>query len=383
MKRTPCRFLILSLLLLSPTLGQFNTLSAQMQLLDIYPQGKQHWRSKYHAVDRDIHDGLYRVMSVPVGSITYHGFVDPSGNEVINPVWHAATPFSEGRAAVKNLEGRWGLIDPTGFELSAFQFDSALTPASNGIVAVKVKSGWRFWDANQNKYLNNESYEAVRSFESGFAGVKKNGRWGYIKPNGTLHIEHIYSAVDDFVTLESQTSPIAAVRLDGKSFFINPKGEMIFGAQLFGEETRRFVNGLAGIRQNGRWGFVNELGQQVIPAAYDRAANFTQKGYAAVAQGGKWGVIDSLGRTVVGFQYDEIWLGHGLLAAAKRNGEFYYLDIPSNTPAFNKQYAYAEEHLYGVARVKLKGQAKYSYLDEDGNLLSDLRYPDWLVREVW
>lgn len=54
-------------------------------------------------------------------------------------------------------------------------------------------------------------------------------------------------------------------------------------------------------------GFVTYNNETVIPFEYDDARNFTENGLAAVKQNGKWGYIDKAGNVVIPFKYDNAY----------------------------------------------------------------------------
>lgn len=79
------------------------------------------------------------------------GFMDKSGNIVIEPKYDDVFPFSEGRAPVE-LKGKWGYIDKKGSVIVPIQYDIG------------------------------------HMFSEGLASVEAGGKWGYIDPNG--HFGH-------------------------------------------------------------------------------------------------------------------------------------------------------------------------------------------------
>ena len=63
------------------------------------------------------------------------------------------------------------------------------------------------------------------------------------------------------------------------------------------EDAGVFSDGLAQVRINGKWGYINTDGQVAIPAAFDSATPF-RDGLAQVTQGGKWQYVDRFGGAV-------------------------------------------------------------------------------------
>ena len=60
------------------------------------------------------------------------------------------------------------------------------------------------------------------------------------------------------------------------------------------DDVDEFSEGFAKIKLNGKWGFVNEHGEEVIPFKYDDVTMFSG-GFAEVALDGKWGKVNARG----------------------------------------------------------------------------------------
>lgn len=61
------------------------------------------------------------------------------------------------------------------------------------------------------------------------------------------------------------------------------------------QNVRSYSEGLAAVQHsNGRWGFVNERQEWVIPAKFEDAKEF-HNGRAAAKLNGKWGFINKRG----------------------------------------------------------------------------------------
>lgn len=63
------------------------------------------------------------------------------------------------------------------------------------------------------------------------------------------------------------------------------------------------INGFYLVGKDGLWGYVNEMGFEIIPCIYDEASLF-KNDHATVCQNGKWGIIDQYGQTIVDLQSD-------------------------------------------------------------------------------
>ena len=97
-------------------------------------------------------------------------------------------------------------------------------------------------------------------------------------------------------------------KLNGKYHLYNRQGRTIPGTftnmSVYHNSDFFFHEGLGCVQFNQGWGFIDRTGKVVIPAQYDDAWPFTDKGRAAVYIRQKgWGLIDTNGKSVVPCQY--------------------------------------------------------------------------------
>lgn len=81
--------------------------------------------------------------------------------------------------------------------------------------------------------------------------------------------------------------------------------DMKTGEKVSGYEcVYAFSEGLAKVRKDGKWGYMDGTGAMVVPTEYDDAGDFSE-GLAKVQKNGKWGYINKTGAVVVPLGYDE------------------------------------------------------------------------------
>jgi len=51
------------------------------------------------------------------------------------------------------------------------------------------------------------------------------------------------------------------------------------------EEVKEFSEGIAAVKKNGKWGYINSQGKLIVPCEYDYADQFSE-GFAKVNKGG-------------------------------------------------------------------------------------------------
>jgi hypothetical protein len=100
------------------------------------------------------------------------------------------------------------------------------------------------------------------------------------------------------------------------------------------------------VRRDGKWGYVDMSGNEVIPPQYDQAGTFSD-GLAFVNQYGRWGVIDLDGNEVVPFvlEYKDVGIFRDGLAGVGSSHDPY----PAVIDASGKELALDERYSYSVA----------------------------------
>lgn len=308
------------------------------------------------------------------------GYIDRYGTIVIPAKYEAANGFVDGLAGVK-INDKWGYINKSGnliipakFE-GVWDFREDLAPfLSNKKIGFIDKTG---------SVVIPAKYEEVQYFSEGLAAVYINGKWGFIDKTGTLVIPAIY----DLSWQDGFDQGKIEVVLNDRGLTINYKGEEAAPAypytvsagavpsgaprvepystasDLYAEDialtdeyetfwvlsTKKygfknndsivipatfddawwFSEGLASVKVNGKWGFVNKDGTLVIPAKFD-FTNIFQEGLAPVRMGGKWGFIDKTGSMVIPAKYDDAWIFHNGKVKVTFNGREFKIDRNGN-----------------------------------------------------
>ena len=231
------------------------------------------------------------------------GFIDSTGNLIIHATYDDAGSFKEGLARIKKDE-KWGAINKTGEVVIPLIYED-IGSLCEGMVCIKQEGKWGFVDKT-SKMIIPPIYKQVGFFEEGLAPVQSSGsynNWGYIDKTGTVIITFTYDRAGIF------REGLAPIDLNSELCFINKTGKIIikgrarFIDRVSGKETSQsygipfyedidaFYEGLARIKKDGRWGFIDKTGSMIISAVYDYVENFNG-GLARVQQNGKWYYID-------------------------------------------------------------------------------------------
>ncbi len=160
------------------------------------------------------------------------------------------------------------------------------------------------------------------------------------------------------------------------------------------DEISFFREGLAKVKKDGKYGYIDRAGKEVIPCQYDDADRFNI-GLAAVSKDGKYGYIDRMGKEVIPFKYFHArsFFDNGL-AVVSEHDDIYTKVITSGHVCFGHRisglidrtgkeivpckYFYIGDFIEGLAIVGGKGEYGYKYglIDETGKEIVPCQYDE-------
>ncbi len=154
----------------------------------------------------------------PAGKGDRTGFVNSSGNWVIEPQFSETGIFSEQISKYRNTLA-WGLVGIDGRIISEPKWDE-IKDFSAGIAIAKANGQFHLLDKN-GEVLNESGFDRICRLKEGFFLVEKAGKQGLLDNSGAelLPIE--------FENIQVEKPDLMIVRKDGLVGAINPKGEVI------------------------------------------------------------------------------------------------------------------------------------------------------------
>ncbi|MFL5727941.1 MAG: WG repeat-containing protein, partial [Cytophagaceae bacterium] len=270
-----------------------------------------------------------------------YGFINLNGKEITGADYDYIDDYSEGLFLMKQ-KGKYGYINRFGKYHSKPQFEDASSFKKSQAIA-KKDGKYGIIDL-KNKFILNNEYS--------FLGRNKNADYYYVKaknPSGGKEKFYLYGRDMKKITetgfdslYVSDSISLTRVINEGKVSFYNILQKVPAFSGSY-EEAKPFKNGVAFVKQNGKWGVISDKGKEILPAVYDqvdyewfqKTLMFSTKkedklgladasgkvilsneyeaiatalpNYLKVKKGGKWGVIRTTGGTpVVDFLYDHI-----------------------------------------------------------------------------
>ena len=227
--------------------------------------------------------------------------------------------FSEGLAVVE-LDGLYGVIDKSGKEI---------VPTL---------------------------YQEIKDFSEGLAVVKLNDKYGFINREGKLVIPLKYNSAESF------SKGKTLVRYANKNMYISVAGKEY-------EQIGDFLEGLAVVKSNGKYGFIDKTGKEVISLKYDEVENF-REGLAKVVLNKKIGYINKIERIVIPIKYDVAYREEGIIKG--RIGKKRYIMTLKGKEYEDK--GQVDSWLSKILYYKVGDDNKVGLIDTKGNEIVSIKY---------
>lgn len=199
-------------------------------------------------------------------------------------------------------------------------------------------------------------YDNVRDFNNGQAVVNYKGKWGLIDQNSKVLVPFEYKELSSFYKGKA-----IAKTFEDQYLIIGLNNDTL--AQLNYQEVYPFSEGLASIKTETGWGYINTEGKVTIKPEYQSVMSFN-KSKALVNRYGKKGVIDPSGKVILPLEFDQLSI-HDNYYRTFKNGAWSLLDQKGKA-IFDKTYSFLGIPKDEKVLIKDKSQI-YIYNLETGN----------------
>lgn len=229
------------------------------------------------------------VTEVKMGKL--YGLIDSTGKEILKPQFDGINNFS-GNYAKVNSQSNYGLvrIDGTVTIPAIYKELDVL-----GTTVLVQKTNWGMLKLDGSVIFDMEFIDKpVFNIKGTSAIVKK------LKPNSAMVLKGIISkdgqiVLDfNFEGIDREATNWVVKTQDGIWYFMNEEYKKI--SEEYQDLTitgkLHFADAICGAKQGGKWGFINNTFQTVIPYQFDALqAGAFSNGYCGVKVGDLWGFI--------------------------------------------------------------------------------------------
>ncbi len=225
-----------------------------------------------------------------------YGYIDRDGRVVIEPRFMPAGGFpDDGGLAVGGLDRQWVYFDRTGKVLISIPMEGRdrADGFHDGLLRVKEGFYWGYKDAS-GKWSIPAKFDNAGNFEDGVAQVELKGKYIAIDVRG----DQVKIAKGPRKVAKASDGLTRAVDGD-RMGWLKTDGKPAFPFRVY-EQSFDFSCGLARIRLEGRFGFLDKTGELKIPNQYASASDF-ENCLAMVMTREGWAYIDPAGK--------EVWRG--------------------------------------------------------------------------
>lgn len=154
---------------------------------------------------------------------------------------------------------------------------------------------------------------------------------------------------------------------------VDKTGKFIVPLNAYQSIRSTFDDNIFIVNKDGKWGFIDATGKEIIPPIYDDAMSF-EDGFGIVAIDGNVGVIDGHNQTIIPFKFYNIEaLSNQLISTQKtRNGKYTLMNNKGEV-LNNLNYDFIHSFYYGNTFL-IKNNGLYGVMDNKGAIIIPIQY---------
>ena len=327
-----------------------------------------------------------------------------SNKDTNNNIW-----YEENVLKVKK-DGKYGLIDLNGKELTQCQYDelTALEGIKNTIKATKDGKIGLLNEEGQ-EILPNQYLEIIalgKDNKSGFIVKKEDGKYGIVDYANQTILEAKYEGIDKIYG-----SDMYVVKQAGKQTLVKKDGTEVLtvGYDEIKEILKNAENGIIYVK-DGKYGIMRQNGEIAIPNEYEELKE-AKSGILIIKQNGKYGIMDlqkqtKIEPTYIGIKYNEkadLYIAEkedfsndiiDTTFAVKQTGilidlddEKGYIELKQGEEYKYYNFKFEEKNITQIhtsnTLYKSKKDGKYGFVDKNGKVVIDYTYDDATEQNIY
>lgn len=266
-------------------------------------------------IDSDFNEILpakyqYRLISNSEGLFMFHenkdsscGIINRDGEVVVPCAYDYISKLTDHYFRVEKYK-MMGIINKAGEEVYPCIFDKIDFPQS-GFSKISITKGSKpsiFIIKKTGEIITSKYDELIACPEKEERIiVVKDGKYGCINFDGVEIVACKYKSLGQFS--EGMAPFLSTTNKHGyMDAFGNEKFNLTYNGWI---GKGAFKEHFASVGVNGKYGFINQYGHEVIPFRYEGVKGF-KNGLAGIKMNNKWGFLDKLGNQITEFKYSEI-----------------------------------------------------------------------------
>lgn len=243
------------------------------------------------------------------------GFVRQDGVVLFPPQFDRVSDYEAGVAWASRMD-KHQLVDQFGRTLAG-GYDG-WKRLETGVFAVDRGGKWGLL-TDGGEVLIAPQFDMVRHRKAALVVVRMSDKEGLITTTGDVLIHPQY----DRMRILSPRR--VAAELDGTWRVLDIHGDPV-GNRAWEDVGFEFAEGMLGVQQGGRWGYVDEKGEFAVAPRFESARSFAE-GRAAAGWDGKFGFIDRKGTLVIEAVYSDVGdFERGVAIVARRKNDYELID---------------------------------------------------------
>lgn len=167
---------------------------------------------------------------------------------------------------------------------------------AEGLIPLMSGKSVSYYDLLGDKQFGD--YTAAGTFQNGEAAVCKNNQWFLINDKGEQTSKETFEEIRLTNDGLYEVDGVMLVKKNGKYHLL--KKDKSIGD--YDDVDILTEDGLIAVCINGKWGFVDTEGKEIVKPQYSEAKSFCN-GLAAVSNGNEWGFINQDGKLVIDYQF--------------------------------------------------------------------------------
>lgn len=288
------------------------------------------------------------------------GMIDRSGREVVPCIYEDIEYPSEGHVVVIR-NSMVGYCDLHGKEVIPTRFIQGAS-FKQGCAAVQLPDGRCTFIDTLGNQLFERTFDNVRPFNEGFALVRDGGLWGLLSRNGEMALPMVFEAIS-----ENRDGMFLAGSIHHMALYdygMRPLTSPVYSGTLGTTEGR------ISVVRDGKYGFLDRTGKEVVPCIYDETGLF-QQGRTLVRIDEHYGIVDTLGNIILPIEYENHssrgfkYTYFDSRALIEKEGKMTFVDLDGNAIlplTLENAYNYTD----GLAAVQHNGL--WGYIDTAGDI---------------